>query len=263
MRLGWIALVTACGGTEPAPETLAPEPPAAAVEAKAAYMEAHFTGLIEARDALIRGDVLGAQAKLRAMTEAPPPDGLPSDNVAALLEDADGVLWIGTAQGLAFLRAGRIESLTAAPAPLGEAILGLAESEGGWLWIATSRRLMRVRREPLLRHAPLGPGDVVTYGREDGLVGLEGVRRHRSVAADPSGRIWFSTNRGLSVVHPRRALTARTPPPCGKTTFPWSSSDRKPKRISTSPFEGVTTTSSGPFASRTRSAARPGSETRR
>ena len=79
MRLGWIALVTGCGGTEPAPETLAPEPPAAPVEAKAAYMEAHFTGLIEARDALIRGDVLGAQAKLRAMTEAPPPDGLPSE----------------------------------------------------------------------------------------------------------------------------------------------------------------------------------------
>jgi signal transduction histidine kinase/ligand-binding sensor domain-containing protein len=138
-------------------------------------------------------------------------DGLPSDNVTALLEDAQGVLWIGTSEGLAFLRSGRIESSSKAPAPLHEAVVGLAESEGGWLWLATTRRVMSVRREPLL-HGTLGDADVVTYGREDGLLGLEGVRRHRSVVTDLRGRIWFSTNRGLSVVHPRRATAVRAPP---------------------------------------------------
>ena len=137
-------------------------------------------------------------------------DGLPSDTVTALAEDSQGVLWIGTSDGLAFLRSGRVESPNAAPAPLREAVVGLAESEGGWLWIATSRRVMRVRREPLL-DATLGDGDVVTYGRADGLLGLEGVRGHRSVVADLHGRIWFSTNRGLSVVHPRRATAMKAP----------------------------------------------------
>jgi ligand-binding sensor domain-containing protein/signal transduction histidine kinase len=138
-------------------------------------------------------------------------DGLPSDNVTALAEDSEGVLWIGTSGGLAFLRSGRVESPKAAPAPLREAVLGLAEGESGWLWIATARRVMRVRREPLLG-ATFGDADVVTYGRGDGLLGLEGVRGHRSVVADSHGRIWFSTNRGLSVVHPRRAMAAEAPP---------------------------------------------------
>ena len=139
-------------------------------------------------------------------------DGLPSDSVNALVEDSQGVLWIGTAEGLAFLRSGRVEALGHAPAPLREAIVGLGESEGGWLWIATARRVMRVRREPLLLQATLGEADVVSYGHADGLLGLEGVRRHRSVVADARGRIWISTNRGLSVVHPRRAVAVRAPP---------------------------------------------------
>jgi signal transduction histidine kinase/ligand-binding sensor domain-containing protein len=138
-------------------------------------------------------------------------DGLPSDNVNALLEDAEGVLWIGTAEGLAFLRAGRVEVPRDAPALRREAVVGLAESEGGWLWIATARRVMRVRRAALLDGAA-GPGDLVSYGRADGLVGLEGVRRHRSVVADGRGRVWFATNQGLSVVQPRRALLAPPPP---------------------------------------------------
>ncbi len=139
-------------------------------------------------------------------------DGLPSDNVAALLEDSQGVLWIGTSEGLAFLRSGRLESPSGAAPALGEGVVGLVESEGGWLWMATTRRLMRVRREPLLTGAKLGAGDLVSYGRADGLVGLEGVKRHRSVALDPRGRIWFSTDRGLSMIHPRRALAAHPPP---------------------------------------------------
>ena len=40
------------------------------------------------------------------------------------------------------------------------------------------------------------------YGIADGLLALEGVKRHRSVVADARGRIWFSLNRGLSVADP-------------------------------------------------------------
>ncbi|HET8647824.1 MAG TPA: two-component regulator propeller domain-containing protein, partial [Vicinamibacteria bacterium] len=138
-------------------------------------------------------------------------DGLPSDSVFALLEDSQGLLWIGTAEGLAFLRSGRVEVPRHPPAPLREPVVGLAESEGGWMWIATSRRLMRVRRASLLG-ATLGEADLVTYGRADGLIGREGVRRHRSVATDALGRVWFATNRGLSVVNPRRALAPQAPP---------------------------------------------------
>ena len=53
--------------------------------------------------------------------------------------------------------------------------------------------------------------DVHTYGLEDGLLGTEGVKRNESVLADALGRVWFSMNRGLSVVDPARATTNSAP----------------------------------------------------
>src|SRR5262249_16611630 len=43
------------------------------------------------------------------------------------------------------------------------------------------------------------------YGALDGLLSMEGVKRHRSLAADPSGRIWLTASRGLSMTDPGRA----------------------------------------------------------
>src|SRR5208283_799650 len=49
------------------------------------------------------------------------------------------------------------------------------------------------------------------YGLADGLRGVEGVKRHRSVVMDRMGRIWFSMNLGLSVVDPARIAGAAAP----------------------------------------------------
>lgn len=137
-------------------------------------------------------------------------DGLPDDNVYSLLEDSTGVLWIGTAAGLAFRSPKGIQVPGGAPAWLREQILGLEEDRYGSLWMATSNHVLRVNREKLLR-GTLSEGDLREYGVADGLRGVEGVRRHRSVIADPAGRIWFSLNRGISVVDPAR-LTRNTAP---------------------------------------------------
>lgn len=126
-------------------------------------------------------------------------------DVNCLLEDSAGVLWIGTATGLSFLSAGRIQ----APA-LREPVLGLAEDKSGSLWVATASRVLRVNREKLHR-GTLAEGDLHEYGLADGLRGTEGVKRHVSVMADPAGRIWFSLNRGISVVDPERIGRNTTP----------------------------------------------------
>jgi ligand-binding sensor domain-containing protein/signal transduction histidine kinase len=130
-------------------------------------------------------------------------NGLPSENVNCLLEDSTGVLWVGTASGLSFLGPGGFRVPGEAPTSLRAQILGLAEDRYGWLWIATSNHVLRVNRDKLLRDA-LAEGDVREYGLADGLRGLEGVKRHDSVVTDPQGRIWFSLNRGISVVDPAR-----------------------------------------------------------
>jgi ligand-binding sensor domain-containing protein/signal transduction histidine kinase len=137
-------------------------------------------------------------------------DGLPSANINCLLEDSTGVLWIGTVNGLALLDSSQIRAPPAIPQPLKEQILGLAEDNSGSLWVATANHVLRVNRDRLML-GELRDGDLREYGMEDGLRGTAGVKRHRSVVADSTGQVWFSMNRGLSVVDPQRLTNTAAP----------------------------------------------------
>ena len=130
-------------------------------------------------------------------------DGLPSANVNTLFEDSRGVLWVGTADGIAFRGASGFERPGAAAAPLREQVFGIAEDRAGWLWIATSGHVVRARREKLMGGS-LADGDWREYGFADGLRGMEGVKRHRSMTSDASGRIWISLNHGIAMTDPAR-----------------------------------------------------------
>ena len=137
-------------------------------------------------------------------------DGLPSDNANCMLVDSTGVLWVGTVSGIAFRSRGQFRVPVSRAPALREEILGIIEDKFGSLWLATSGHVLRVNREKLLR-GTLEDGDVREYGLADGLRGLEGVKRQRSVITDPAGQVWFSLNRGISVVDPSR-LTKNAAP---------------------------------------------------
>jgi ligand-binding sensor domain-containing protein/signal transduction histidine kinase len=133
-------------------------------------------------------------------------DGLPSDDIDCLFQDSSGVIWIGTAEGLAFFSTGQIHALAAAPASLHEPIFGIAEDKTGSLWIATAEHVLQVRRSQNDKEI-----SVHEYGTADGLLGTEGVKRDKSLVTDSNGRIWFSTNGGLSVVNPARGTVNPIP----------------------------------------------------
>jgi len=135
---------------------------------------------------------------------------LGSDNTNCLFEDSGGVLWVGTAAGLMFRSDGRFQVPPHLPPVLREAVLGLTEGRFGALWIATATHVLRVQRDPLL-HGSVADRDLREFGPADGLRGTEGVKRHRSVIRDSSGRIWLSLNRGISVADPAR-LQIESPP---------------------------------------------------
>ncbi|NYF88991.1 two-component regulator propeller domain-containing protein [Tunturiibacter empetritectus] len=139
--------------------------------------------------------------QLRTYTET---EGLPSPDINCLLEDSNHVLWVGTTSGLAYFSGGAGHIPRNVPVALQEQIFGVAEDTNGWLWVATSNRVLRVRRDKLL-NGSIAEGDEREYGTTDGLNGVEGVKRQRSVVEDSLGRIWFSMNHGLSVVDPIRA----------------------------------------------------------
>jgi ligand-binding sensor domain-containing protein/signal transduction histidine kinase len=136
-------------------------------------------------------------------------DGLASPDVNCLLQDSNGVLWIGTAEGLAFFSAGHV-MVPQVPDTLHEPIFGLAEDKNGGLWVATAGHVLQVKRASLLGN-DLSKTDIREYGPSDGLLSTEGVKRSQSVVVDSQGRIWFSTNRGLSVVNASR-VTANSVP---------------------------------------------------
>jgi ligand-binding sensor domain-containing protein/signal transduction histidine kinase len=137
-------------------------------------------------------------------------DDLPPGSVNCLLEDSNGTIWIGTDNGIAFLRSGQIQLPPVRPEVLQELIIGLAEDRFGGLWISTLNHILRIDRDNLER-GEVSEADVREFGLADGLRSVEGVKRHRSVAQDTQGRIWFSTNAGLSVVDPSRVASSLIP----------------------------------------------------
>jgi signal transduction histidine kinase/ligand-binding sensor domain-containing protein len=137
-------------------------------------------------------------------------DGLPSNDVSVLFGDTRGRMWAGTAAGLAVLVGGQVTALPRLPLELRKSILGIAEDRDGRLWVSTVDGVLSVDREALLRGV-LQDADVRSYGAADGLVALEGVKRHRSLVSDPLGRIWLSTASGLAMADPSQANTLRPP----------------------------------------------------
>jgi signal transduction histidine kinase/ligand-binding sensor domain-containing protein len=150
-----------------------------------------------------------SEGHLRAYTSK---DGLPPGNVNCLLPDSNGVLWIGTDNGLAFLRSGTVHALSDdVRDSVREEIFAIAEDKAGALWMETAKHIVRVDQDKLLRQA-VASSDIREFGLGDGLLSTQGVRRHKSIAVEPSGGIWFSTNRGLSFVSPTSMKFDSAPP---------------------------------------------------
>lgn len=109
--------------------------------------------------------------------------GLPSNEVRALLEDRAGGLWIGTTQGLA-LKQGEALSVYGTTEGLpGEYVVALFEDSQGTLWVGTGTGLGRIRE-----------------GRAEAL-SLEGAGAVESVFSiledTRAGVLWLATDRGL------------------------------------------------------------------
>ena len=71
------------------------------------------------------------------------------------------------------------------------------------LTTAGSRCSRRSRRARFA--ASCSTADLREYGAADGLLGVEAVKRHRTIVADARGRIWVAMNRGVAVADPGRA----------------------------------------------------------
>ena len=143
-------------------------------------------------------------------------DGLPSDYVIAIHEDDRGEMWVGTTDGLAMWRGGKVISLANRGGPLHETILGILEDDAHQFWLTTNKGLVSVARSELDEFAAGGTGLPAfhTYALADGLRTLEFAGGNSSPGCrSPDGLLWFPSIRGIVIVNPRRFKTNSLPPP--------------------------------------------------
>jgi len=109
-------------------------------------------------------------------------DGLPANEVAALIEDEDGSLLVGTGQGVGVIRGERAFPLTTTGDPMLRAVRALLR-EGPRLWIGSyGDGLAVVEQGRLFRFTP-------QHGLPEGVVSF--------LYRDEAGFLWWTGNRGV------------------------------------------------------------------
>jgi ligand-binding sensor domain-containing protein len=147
--------------------------------------------------------------------------GLPSKNVTAVFQDAEGWIWIGTDRGVARFNGTDFQSSSTAGSPYevlaGDEIRAITQGPGGVIWIATAEAVRRIYPNGTDAGEQLAIKDIrsvladgqgrIWIASSNGLVQFEGrdpkpvsPAPARSVAVDRSGRVWVATDRGLALL---------------------------------------------------------------
>ena len=143
-------------------------------------------------------------------------DGLPSDWVIAIHEDERGILWLGTIDGLAVWRGGKVVSLARFGGPLRETVLQVLEDDRHQLWLTTNKGLVSVARDALdaLAAGGAAPPAFHFYDTADGLRAVEFDGGNSNAGCrTPDGLLWFPGVAGIVRVDPGRMATNPLPPP--------------------------------------------------
>jgi len=126
--------------------------------------------------------------------------------VLALHEDAEGTLWVGTADhGLCRLASGTSTCFRVEGELFDTSVFRILEDELGYLWVSSPNGVVRVAKKDLAGAAAGARIPFEAFGRDDGMRTSQvngGFTPCGMRARD--GRLWFPTMAGLAAVDPRR-----------------------------------------------------------
>ncbi|MEK7678380.1 MAG: two-component regulator propeller domain-containing protein, partial [Verrucomicrobiota bacterium] len=141
-------------------------------------------------------------------------DGLAGDRIQALHQDAEGVLWIGTTEGLSrqdtqpsTFNPQRFFSFTTAHGLPDNRVNQILEDDAGHLWIGCDEGIYRVAKRELAEVAAGRAARVecLLLDEQDGLLGGQTHSGSQpSACKTPDGRLWFATPHGLAMLDPAR-----------------------------------------------------------
>ena len=143
-------------------------------------------------------------------------DGLLSNWILALHEDAEGTLWIGTnAEGLNRLRNGKLSAIRPADGLWDGLVQAILEDRFGNLWMTCNRGFFRASRAQLNAFADgrAKRVDSVGYGPGDALRSTSFAGGLQPAGAiDAAGRLWLPSFSGLVIVDPAKLPGSGRPP---------------------------------------------------
>ena len=129
-------------------------------------------------------------------------EGLSGDEIFALFEDREGVIWVATSGGIDRFRDFSVPSMSSKQGLAGDLVPALLAARDGSVWISGAAGLNRWKN-----------GQITIFSSRDGLP----YHSTESLLEDSSGRIWVSTPRGLARLEGGRFVTVRT----GATSRTW------------------------------------------
>lgn len=143
-------------------------------------------------------------------------DGLSDNVVISIHGDAEGRLWIGTnGGGLNLFKDGRFTSFTTRDGLPNDTVYRVLEDGRGRLWMSCNKGVFSLNKSELEEFAAgrtrtLNP---VVYGTADGMRTREcSGGGHPSAWRDHTGRLWFSTIKGVATIDPEH-MPLNTQPP--------------------------------------------------
>lgn len=137
-------------------------------------------------------------------------------SIRCLCGTLDGSLWIGYAGGgLGRIKDGKYSRLTTAQGLDDDYISQIVADNEGWLWIAGSSGLFRVRLQQLndMAENPKGLLRCVTFGSSEGMSGLQANYDYFPAAfRGRDGRIRIATHTGVVIINPKNIRDSLHPP---------------------------------------------------
>lgn len=143
-------------------------------------------------------------------------NGLASNWIMSLYEDAEGSLWIGTnGEGLNRLRNGRIATIRTSDGLWDGVVQVILEDRFGNMWMTCNRGFFRVAHTELDAFAEgrIRKIHSVGYGPGDALRSTTFAGGHQaSGAIDAAGHLWLPSFSGLVIVDPAQLPGSGAPP---------------------------------------------------
>lgn len=143
-------------------------------------------------------------------------DGLGSDVVMSIYEDADA-LWLGTfSGGLNRFKNGAFTTLTMREGLYNNIIYSILPDDAGNLWMSCNRGIFRVAKNSLtdFMDGKRQSVDSVSYGTADGMKSFECNGGYQPAALKTrDGKLWFPTPAGAVLIDPNNIrLNSQMPP---------------------------------------------------